>query len=156
MKDEDIKKNKNQLETQAKKRIKTGLILNEFGQKNKINVTQQELNQEIQKQFQMMPGQEKIVKEYYEKNPSAIASLRGSIYEEKIISEIKKQAKVNLKEISKDEAEKILKSENEKNIKLNKKENKKETKDTKSAIKAKKTPRSKKLPSKKTKKVSKK
>ena len=152
MKDEDIKKNKNQLETQAKKRIKTGLILNEFGQKNKINVTQQELNQEIQKQFQMMPGQEKIVKEYYEKNPSAIASLRGSIYEEKIISQIKKQAKVNLKEISKDEAEKILKSENEKNIKLNQKE----TKDTKSDIKATKTPRSKKPPSKKTKKVSKK
>ena len=115
-------KKKKDLETQAKKRIKTGLILNEFGQKNKINVTQQELNQEIQKQFQMMPGQEKIVKEYYEKNPSAIASLRGSIYEEKIINEIKKQAKVNLKEISKDEAEKILKSENEKNkISLQKK-----------------------------------
>tara|TARA_Y100000591_G_C21787373_1_gene674578 strand:+ start:52 stop:1473 length:1422 start_codon:yes stop_codon:yes gene_type:complete len=156
MKDEDIKKNKNQLENQAKKRIKTGLILNEFGQKNKINVTEQELNQEIQKQFQMMPGQEKMVKEYYEKNPSAIASLRGSIYEEKIISEIKKQAKVNYKEISKEEAEKILKSENEKNIKQNHKENKKETKDTKSAIKAKKTTTSKKLPSKKTKKVSKK
>ena len=61
----------------------------------------------------MMPGQEKMVKDYYEKNPSAIASLRGSIYEEKIINEIKKQAKVNLKEITKDEAEKILKSENE-------------------------------------------
>ena len=51
MKDEDLKKNKKDLETQAKKRIKTGLILNEFGQKNKINVTEQELNIEIQKQF---------------------------------------------------------------------------------------------------------
>ena len=106
MKDEDLKKNKKDLETQAKKRIKTGLILNEFGQKNKINVTEQELNIEIQKQFQMMPGQEKMVKEYYEKNPSAIASLRGSIYEEKIINEIKKLAKANTKEVSKDEAEK--------------------------------------------------
>ena len=114
MKDEDLKKNKKDLETQAKKRIKTGLILNEFGQKNKINVTEQELNIEIQKQFQMMPGQEKMVKEYYEKNPSAIASLRGSIYEEKIINEIKKLAKANTKEVSKDEAEKILKAENEK------------------------------------------
>ena len=54
MKDEELKKNKKELETQAKKRIKTGLILNEFGQKNKINVTEQELNLEIQKQFQMM------------------------------------------------------------------------------------------------------
>ena len=69
MKDDEIKNNKKDLESQAKKRIKTGLILNEFGQKNKINVTEQELNMEIQKQFQMMPGQEKMVKDYYEKKP---------------------------------------------------------------------------------------
>ena len=157
MKDEEIKKNKKDLETQAEKRIKTGLILNEFGQKNKINVTEQELNMEIQKQFRMMPGQEKMVKDYYEKNPSAIASLRGSIYEEKILAEIKKQAKANVKEISKEEAEKILKAENEKAIKASSPETvTKETKDTKSATKPKKTTTSKKATSKKTKKVSKK
>jgi len=160
MKDDEIKKNKINLETQAKKRIKTGLILNEFGQKNKINVTEQELNMEIQKQFQMMPGQEKMVKEYYEKNPSAIASLRGSIYEEKILLEIKKQAKGNLKEISKEEAERILKAENEKNIADSSKkasDNKKEEKkDTKSATKSKKLTTPKKTKLKKTKKVSKK
>ena len=160
MKEEDIKQNKPNLEAQAKKRIKTGLILNEFGQKNKIIVTEQELNSEIQKQFRMMPGQEKMVKEYYEKNPSAIASLRGSIYEEKIISEIKKQAKSNIKEITKDEAEKILKEENEKSIKetskLKTKDDLKEKKHTKSATKPKKTTTSKKTTSKKTKKVSKK
>ena len=160
MKDEDIKKNNKDLEVQAKKRIKTGLILNEFGQKNKINVTEQELNNEIQKQFQMMPGQEKMVKDYYEKNPSAIGSLRGSIYEEKILNEIKKQAKANLKEISKEEAEKILKAENEKAMQASskniKEENIAEKKDTKSGSKPKKTTTSKKTTSKKTKKVSKK
>ena len=157
MKDEEINKNKKDLETQAEKRIKTGLILNEFGQKNKINVTEQELNMEIQKQFRMMPGQEKMVKDYYEKNPSAIASLRGSIYEEKILAEIKKQAKANVKEISKEDAEKILKSENEKALKASSPETvTKETKDTKSATKPKKTTTSKKATSKKTKKVSKK
>jgi len=160
MKDDEIKNNKKDLESQAKKRIKTGLILNEFGQKNKINVTEQELNMEIQKQFQMMPGQEKMVKDYYEKNPSAIASLRGSIYEEKIITEIKKQAKANVKEISKEEAEKILKAENEKAMKASTSkttnEKKVEKKDTKSATKPKKTTTSKKTTSKKTKKVSKK
>ncbi len=117
MKEEEKKKNMKYFEEQAKKRIKTGLILNAFGEKNKIKVSQEELNAEIQKQFRMMPGQEKMVKEYYEKNPGAIESLRGSIYEEKIIGELKKIAKVNKKEISKDEAEKILKEENEKNIK---------------------------------------
>ena len=156
MKDEEKNKNKKELESKAKKRIKTGLILNEFGQKNQINVTEQELNVEIQKQFQMMPGQEKMVKEYYEKNPSALASLRGSIYEEKIINEIKKQAKVNIKDISKDEAEKILKAENEKAVKASTNDASKKIKDTKSATKTNKTTTSKKKTSKKTKKVSKK
>ena len=117
MKEEEKKKNMKYFEEQAKKRIKTGLILNAFGEKNNIKVSQEELNAEIQKQFRMMPGQEKMVKEYYEKNPGAIESLRGSVYEEKIIGELKKIAKVNKKEISKEEAEKILKEENEKNLK---------------------------------------
>ena len=117
MKEEELKKNKKSLEDQAKKRIKTGLILNAYGEKNNIKVSQEEVNLEIQKQFKMMPGQEKMVKEYYEQNPSAIDGIRGSIYEEKIIDQIKKDAKVVKKEISKEEAEKILKEENEKNIK---------------------------------------
>ena len=117
MKEEEIKKKKKDLEAQAKKRIKTGLLLNAYGEKNNIKVTQEEINSEIHKQFRMMPGQEQIVKEYYEKNPSAIDGIRGSIYEEKILNEIKKNAKINKKNISKDEAEKILKEENEKNLK---------------------------------------
>ena len=117
MKEDELNKNKKSLEEQAQKRIKTGLILNAFGEKNNIKVSPDEVNAEIQKQLRMMPGQEKMVKEYYEKNPSAIDGVRGSIYEEKIINEIKKTAKVNKKQISKDEAEKILKAENEKNLK---------------------------------------
>ena len=56
-----------------------------------------------------MPGQEKMVMEFYQKNPSALASLRGTVYEEKIINLIKTKAKPNKKEITKEEAEKILK-----------------------------------------------
>ena len=59
-----------------------------------------------------MPGQEKMVMEFYQKNPSALASLRGNIYEEKIINLIKSKAKANKKDITKDEAEKILKEAN--------------------------------------------
>ena len=109
MSDEDAKKSRKNFEEIAKKRIKVGLILNEFGEQNKIKVTEQELQAEVQKQIRMMPGQEKMVMDFYQKNPSAIASLRGTVYEEKIISLIKEKAKSNKKEISKDEAEKILK-----------------------------------------------
>ena len=115
MKEEDIKKNKTNLKNEAEKRIKTGLFLSAFGEEKKIQVTEQEMNKELAKQMGMMPGQEKIVQDYYQKNPAALNSLRGNIYEEKIISEIKKNGKSNKIEITKDQAEKILKDENEKN-----------------------------------------
>ena len=59
-----------------------------------------------------MPGQEKMIMDFYQKNPSAVASLRGSVYEEKILNLIKEKGIANKKEITKDEAEKILKKAN--------------------------------------------
>ena len=109
MNEEDTKKSRKNFEDIAKKRIKVGLILNEFGEQNKIKVTEQEVQAEVQKQLRMMPGQEKMVMEFYQKNPSALSSLRGTVYEEKIIDLIKTKAKPDKKEITKDEAEKILK-----------------------------------------------
>jgi len=109
MSEEDVKKNRRNFEEIAKKRIKVGLILNEFGEQNKIKVTEQEVQAEVQKQLRTMPGQEKMVMEFYQKNPQALASLRGTVYEEKIIDLIKTKAKPNKKELTKEEAEKILK-----------------------------------------------
>jgi len=109
MDETEAKKNKTKFTETAKTRIKTGLILNEFGEQNKIQVSEQEIQAEVQKQLRMMPGQEKMVMDFYQKNPSAVASLRGTVYEEKILNLIKEKAKPNKKEITKDEAEKILK-----------------------------------------------
>ena len=112
MSNEEKEKNKLEHEKSAKKRIKTGLILNEFGEKNNIKVHEDEIKREIQKQINTMPGQEKMVMEYYQKNPSAYASLRGGIYEDKIISLIREKAKSQKKSISTDEAEKIIINQN--------------------------------------------
>ena len=109
MSEDEVKKNKAKFTETAKTRIKTGLILNEFGEQNKVGVSEPEIQAEVQKQLRMMPGQEKMVMDFYQKNPSAVASLRGTVYEEKIINLIKEKAKPNKKEISKVEAEKILK-----------------------------------------------
>ena len=117
LKEEDIKKKSKEFEKKAIQRIKVGLVLNEFGETNKIKIEENEIQAEIQKQLRMMPGQEKFLMEYYQKNPSAVASLRGNIYEEKIIELIKSKAKTSKKIISKEEAEKILKVENEKQMK---------------------------------------
>ena len=156
MEEQEAKKNKAKFTETAKTRIKTGLILNEFGEQNKIQVTEQEIQAEVQKQLRMMPGQEKMVMDFYQKNPSAVASLRGTVYEEKILNLIKEKAKPNKKEISKAEAEKILKEAN--NHDHDKGDNKKETKKkTEPKPKEKKKPSSKASKSKPvTKKVSKK
>ena len=125
MSEEDAKKSKSNFEEIAKKRIKVGLILNEFGEQNQIKVTEQELQMEVQKQIQMMPGQEKMVMDFYKKNPSALASLRGTVYEEKILNSIKQKGKSSKKEITKDEAEKILKDSQKQELDTNKVEQKK-------------------------------
>ena len=161
MSEEDAKKSKKNFEEIAKKRIKVGLILNEFGEQNKIQVSEQELQTEVQKQIRMMPGQEKMVMDFYQKNPSALASLRGTVYEEKIISLIKEKAKSVKKEVTKDEAEKILKQaqnqDKDKPIKNDEKVSKQkvETKKTEVKKSPSKSSKSKSAP-KKTKKVSKK
>jgi trigger factor len=108
LKPEEKEKNKNNNEKIAKSRIKLGLLLNEYGEKNKLKVSDDEVRAEIQKQIKGMPGQEKMVLDYYQKNPSASQSLKGSIYEEKIINLIKSKMKLEIKNINIQEAEKII------------------------------------------------
>ena len=157
MTEQDKKNSKDNFEQIAKKRIKVGLILNEFGEKNQIKVTEQELQAEVQKQIRMMPGQEKMVMDFYQKNQSALASLRGTVYEEKILNLVKQKAKSNKKEVSKDEAEKILKQSQNQDLNLEKevkKYSKKKVETKKKEVK--KTSKKSETISKKTKKVSKK
>ena len=108
LKPEDKEKHKSNNEKLAKSRIKLGLLLNEYGEKNNLKVSDDEVRNEIQKQIKGMPGQEKMVLEYYQKNPSASQSLKGSLYEEKIIELIKSKINLISKEINTKEAEKII------------------------------------------------
>ena len=161
IKEEDVKKDKKKYENQAINRIKAGLILNAFGEENQIKVTEQELQAEIQKQLRMMPGQEKMIQEYYQNNPSLLANLKGSLYEEKIIKEIKLKAKPNKKEITKEQAEKLLKEENDNHLKEHSHHDHSHHKNDKKIVTPKKSSVSKKTTSKakkvqKAKKVSKK
>ena len=109
LKKEEIDKNKNEHNKLAKSRIKTGLVLNEIGLQNNLKVNESEIHNEIQKQIKSMPGQEKMVMEYYQKNQNALASLRGALYEEKVIELIKTKIKLEKKTIKTREAEEILK-----------------------------------------------
>ena len=108
LKKEDVEKHKKNNEKIANSRIKLGLVLSEYGEKNNLKVSDDEINLEIQKQVRSMPGQEKLVMDYYKKNPSATQSLKGAIYENKIIKLFKSKMKLDVKTLSSLEAEKVI------------------------------------------------
>ena len=120
LKPEDKEKHKSKNEKLAKSRIKLGLLLNEYGEKNDLKVSDEEVRNEIQKQIKGMPGQEKMVLDYYQKNPNASQSLKGSLYEEKIIELIKSKINLTSKEINTSEAEKIIAKFNKTDVDSNK------------------------------------
>ena len=138
LKKEDIDKNKKESEKIAKRRIKLGLILNELGEKNKLKVSEEDLKTEIQKQIQSMPGQQKQVLEFYQKNPSATVNLRGSIYEEKIIKLIKEKSQKTKKTLSTKEAEHLLEEQHKTHDHSKESASKKPKKTVKSSQKSKK------------------
>ena len=105
---EDTEKHKLKNLKIAESRIKLGLILNEYGEKNNLKVSDDDVKAEIQKQIKGMPGQEKMVVDYYQKNPSAAQGLKGALYEDKILSLFKSKINLTKKNISTQDAEKII------------------------------------------------
>ena len=87
----------------AERRVRLGLVIGEVGDKNKIVITQDELRSALIQQARQYPGQEKMVYEYYEKNPAALTELRAPIFEEKVVDFILAQAKPVEKIVSRED-----------------------------------------------------
>jgi len=104
--EDDAKKTEKQLEKDyrkiAERRVRLGLVLAEMGQKQEIQISNEELQQAMIAEARQYPGQEQQVIEFYQKNPQAIAQLRAPIYEEKVVDLIIEKAKVTDKKVTKD------------------------------------------------------
>lgn len=87
----------------AARRVRLGLVIGEIGEKNKLTVTQDELRRALIERARQFPGQEKMVYEYFEKTPGALAELRAPIFEEKVIDHVLDQVKPIEKKVSKEE-----------------------------------------------------
>ena len=87
----------------ASRRVRLGLVIGEIGEKNKLSVTQDELRRALLERARQFPGQEKMVYEYFEKTPGALAELRAPIFEEKVIDYVLEQVKPVDKKVSKEE-----------------------------------------------------
>lgn len=92
----------------AERRVRLGLVVGEIGEKNKITVSQDELRRALIEQARRYPGQEKMVYEYYEKQPGALAELRAPIFEDKVIDFLLEAAKPSEKKVSKEDLAKLV------------------------------------------------
>jgi len=87
----------------AERRVRLGLVVGEIGDKNKIEVTQDELRRALMEHARRFPGQEKNVYEYFEKTPGALQELRAPIFEDKVIDFVLGLAKPSEKKVSRQE-----------------------------------------------------
>jgi trigger factor len=87
----------------ATRRVRLGLVLSEIGEKNGVQVSDEEVGRALYERARQFPGQERQVVDYYRNNPMALATLRAPIYEEKVVDFILDKAKVSEKAVSKDE-----------------------------------------------------
>jgi trigger factor len=87
----------------AERRVRLGLVLAEIGEKNKITVTDEELNRAVMEHVRQFPGQEQRVWDYYRQNPQATAGLRAPIYEEKVVDFLLELANVTEKKVAREQ-----------------------------------------------------
>ena len=131
---------------QADNRIKLGIILNEIGQVNKIQVSQEEMQQALYQYAGNFPGQEQEVVEYFKKNPDAGMQIQAPLYENKVVDFILSKVKLKNNELDLDSFIKVYNGLNNPEPEVKKKVAKKKavnkevkkTETKKKAVKAKK------------------
>jgi trigger factor len=87
----------------ADRRVRLGLAIAELGEKNNIQVSEDEMTRAIVEQARQFPGQEQQVWDHFRKNPQALAGIRAPLFEDKVIDFILELADVTEKKVSRDE-----------------------------------------------------
>ncbi len=83
---------------EAERRVKLGLILAEWGNKNKVAVTRDDMQNAIWAEASRYPDPKQIF-EFYNKNQNAMAMLRGMLFERKALDEMLKGVKTRDKKV---------------------------------------------------------
>jgi trigger factor len=87
----------------AERRVRLGLVIAEIGEKNNINVTEEQLRAAVMEQVRQLPGREQQVWDYYRNNPNALAALRAPLFEDKVVDFVLELAQVADKQVSREE-----------------------------------------------------
>jgi trigger factor len=95
----------------AERRVRLGLVVAEIGNKNDVQVTEDEHQQALIAEVRRFPGQEQQVYDYYRKNPQALAGLRAPVFENKVVDFVAELATQTEKKMTREELAKIIQDE---------------------------------------------
>jgi trigger factor len=102
-KDKDEETLKGEYRAIAERRVRLGLLLSEIGRANGIQVGNDEMTRAMRTEAGRYPGQEQQVREFFRKNPQAAETLRGPIFEDKVIDFILELAKIEERAVTPEE-----------------------------------------------------
>jgi len=105
--DQKSSSDKGEVEKVAARRVKLGLMLSSVASKEKLEIKDKDLQQQLLKIVSQYPGQEKSIIDFYQKNQQALASLKGPAIEEKAVEFILSKTHINDKKISADDLVKM-------------------------------------------------
>ncbi len=87
----------------AERRVRLGLLLAEIGRVNGLTVSPDELTRAMRVEAGRYPGQEAQMMEFFRKYPQMTDSLRGPIFEEKVVDFVLELAKITDEVVSPEE-----------------------------------------------------
>jgi trigger factor len=87
----------------ADRRVRLGLVLAEIGDRNRIEVTDQELQRALANQVRRNPGAEQQIYDMYQNNPGAMNRLRAPLFEEKVIDFLLEIVRVTDRNVTREE-----------------------------------------------------
>jgi trigger factor len=94
--DSDLKK---RYEKIAFRRVKLAILMQHIASDEKILISEKELTDGMLNYASQYPGQEKQIFEYFKKNPSSVETIRGPIFEQKIVDFIISKVQIKNNEI---------------------------------------------------------
>jgi trigger factor len=87
----------------AERRVRLGLLLSEVGRREGVQVSAEEMTRAMRTEAARYGGQEAQVMEFFRKTPQAAESLRGPIFEDKVVDYILDQAQVEERDVTPEE-----------------------------------------------------
>ena len=109
--DKDLSENnlKKRYQKIAVRRVKLAILMQQIANDHNISVSEKELTDGMLSYASQYPGQEKQIFEYFKTNPSSVDTIRGPLFEQKIVDHILSKVKLKEKKIDIKKFEKLQK-----------------------------------------------